>query len=353
MSYWICQGAGWGIYTLIKLLAAVYVAHLPWISTTVVMSLLSAAGLALTHRLRGFMRRHSWHAPGTPRLAWRALAASGVLALPLGVATTLSPLSQLSIPEWSVAQSITAFHVNLVPALAFAVNWINWVFLVAAWLGIYFAAQTVRHHQTVALRQSETARALQQAELRLLKSQLNPHFLFNALNTVRCLITEDPAKAQRAVTRLANTLRYTLRADQDELVSFASEMDVVNDFLELELLRFEDRLTVERVVAVNAGTARLPALLLQTVVENAIKHGVAELPAGGTVGICAEMSDGVLVLEVQNPRPRAPGKPVGAGTGLRNSQERLRLLFDSRASLELDLSDPVRATTRIRIPQQS
>ena len=350
MSYWICQWAGWGLYTLIKVLAAVHVADLPWISTTVVMLMLSGSGLALTHGLRNFMRCHAWRAPDTPRLVWRALGASGLLALPLGIATTFSPLSQLPLPEWTAEQSIAAFHVNVLPALAFAVNWVNWAFLFAAWLGIYFAVQAVRHHQTVALRQSETARALQQAELRLLKSQMNPHFLFNALNTVRCLIAEDPARAQLAVTRLANTLRYTLRADQDELVSFASELHVVNDFLELELLRFEDRLVIERVVAADTGTAQLPALLLQTVVENAIKHGIAELPGGGTLRIVAAMRDGMLHLEVHNPRPLAPPKPPGAGTGLRNSQERLRLLFDARASLELDLSDPARATTRIRIP---
>jgi two-component system sensor histidine kinase AlgZ len=202
-----------------------------------------------------------------------------------------------------------------------------------------------------ALRQSELARALQQAELRLLKSQLNPHFLFNALNTVRSLIADDPSRAQHAVTHLANTLRYTLGAGQNELVALARELEIVADFLELEKMRFEERLTIEREVAADAGGAQIPVMLLQTVVENAIKHGIAELPAGGVLRIFAALQDGVLVLNVENPRPPASARPVREGTGLRNAEERLRLLFDSSATLELDLSQPTLATTRIRIRQ--
>jgi hypothetical protein len=199
----------------------------------------------------------------------------------------------------------------------------------------------------------ESARALQQSELRLLKSQLNPHFLFNALNTVRSLIADDPSRAQHAVTHLANTLRYTLGAGQNELVSLARELEIVADFLELEKMRFEARLTIEREIAADASSAQIPVMLLQTVVENAIKHGIAELPAGGVLRICAVLSDGMLVLSVENPRPAASVPPAREGTGLRNAEERLRLLFDSRATLELDLSQPTRATTRIRIPQHS
>jgi len=242
---------------------------------------------------------------------------------------------------------------NLLPVLVLLVNLINWAFLFMAWLAVYFTTIAIRNHQAAALRQSETARALQHAELRLLKSQLNPHFLFNALNTVRALIAEDPAKAQRAVTRLANTLRYTLGAGQHELVSFERELEMVSDFLELEKMRFEDRLTIEREVAPGVGSSRIPAMLLQTVVENAIKHGIAELPAGGLLRIRAGLQDGALVLQVENPRPLTAPRRLSEGTGLRNAEERLRLLFDSGASLELDLSQPALATTRIRIPQHS
>jgi histidine kinase len=353
LSYWICQLSGWGLFTLVKIIAAVAIDDAPWLSTTVAFVLLHGAGLGLTHALRNFMRRHHWKEAGTRKLVWRGIAASFILAVPLGVATSLSPVGMLQGPALSGVHLPWLPHVDLVPVLAWLVNLINWASLLMVWLAIYFTTITVRQHRAAALRQSEMTRALQHAQLRLLKSQLNPHFLFNALNTVRALIAEDPTKAQRAVTRLANTLRYTLGAGQHELVSLERELEMVSDFLELEKMRFEDRLTIECEVAPDLGSARIPAMLLQTVVENAIKHGIAELPAGGMLRIRADLQDGALVLQVENPRPPIATRSPSEGTGLRNAEERLRLLFDSGASLELDLSQAAMATTRIRIPQHS
>jgi len=346
MSYWVCQLTGWGLFTLAQIIAGIEVDHLPWLSITLSLLILHGAGLGATHALRGHMRRHGWSGLRTGKLIWRGLAASFLIAVPLAAASTLSPVWLLQNPD--VPRLVPA---SLVPLVAFALNLVNLFFVFVVWLVIYYVTIGIRERKAAALRQSELARALQQAELRLLKSQLNPHFLFNALNTVRSLIAEDPPKAQRAVTRLANTLRYTLGAGQHELVSFERELEMVSDFLELEKMRFEERLCVVREVAADTGTAQIPAMLLQTVVENAIKHGIAELPAGGTLRIHADLRDDVLVLQVENPRPFSTTRPTSAGTGLRNAEERLRLLFDSRASLELDLSQPEWATTRIRIPQ--
>jgi hypothetical protein len=351
LSYWICQLSGWGLFTLVKIFAAIEVADAPWLSTTVSFVLLHGAGLGLTHALRDFMRRHHWSESGTRALVWRGVAASFILATPLALATSLSPVGMAQGPALADVHLPTLLNVDPLPVLALLVNLINWAFLFMVWLVIYFTTIAVRNHQAAALRQSEMARALQHAELRLLKSQLNPHFLFNALNTVRALIAENPTTAQRAVTRLANTLRYTLGAGQHELVSFERELEMVSDFLELEKMRFEDRLTIERAVAPDLGSTRIPAMLLQTVVENAIKHGIAQLPAGGLLRIRADLQDGALVVQVENPRPLTVTRTSSEGTGLRNAEERLRLLFDSGASLELDLSQPALATTRIRIPQ--
>jgi two-component system sensor histidine kinase AlgZ len=228
----------------------------------------------------------------------------------------------------------------------------NWAVLYMIWLAIYFAAVGLREYRTVRLKQSELARALQLAELRLLKSQLNPHFLFNALNTVRSLIADNPSRAQSAVTRLANTLRYTLSSRQDELATFAQELDIVTDYLELESMRFEDRLRIERDVPADAASVYIPIMLLQTLVENAIKHGIAELPSGGLLRISAVLENEVLNVEIENPRPPAPIPATGEGVGLRNARDRLRLLFGTRATLDLDLSKPAVATARLRVPRQ-
>jgi LytS/YehU family sensor histidine kinase len=221
------------------------------------------------------------------------------------------------------------------------------------WQAMYFSITSLRDRRLAALRQSELARALQLAELRLLKSQLNPHFLFNSLNSVRALIADDPTGAQKAVTQLARTLRYTLTAGQEEVVSLEREMEIVADYLELEALRLGERLRIERTISADACAAHVPVMLLQTVVENAIKHGVAELPEGGVLRISAEMREGMLNIEVENPRPSAPLSVPSNGVGLRNAAERLRLLFGADAALDLDLSRPDLALARIRIPQAS
>jgi LytS/YehU family sensor histidine kinase len=306
--------------------------------------LLDGAGLGLSHWLRNFVRNHGWSALPLRGLTWRIVAAGFILGTPLGIITQLTDLSALQGP---LGEYAPAFLLSIQLLL----NVLNWAILFMIWLAIYFTAVAVRRHRSAELRQSELARALQLAELRLLKTQLNPHFLFNALNTVRSLIADDPTRAQGAVTRLANTLRYTLSSGQDELVTLAQELETVADYLELESMRFEDRLRVEYDVAPGAGGVYIPVMLLQTVVENAIKHGIAELPGGGVLKISAALHDGMLVLDVQNPRPPAPARAAHEGIGLRNADERLRLLFGTRASLDLDMSQPAIATARIRIPQ--
>jgi len=348
--YWICQCAGWGLYALIEIYAAVAVVKLPWVRVTVETLLLYGAGFGLTHGFRHYMSARRWDTLKVHQLAWRIVVAGIVLGTPLGLLTQFTSLSALQDPG-DILQGISPdFRSFFTPAIIAALHIANWASLFMIWLVIYFIAISMRRHRWAELRQSELARALQQAELRLLKSQLNPHFLFNALNTVRSLIADDPSRAQRAVTRLANTLRYTLRSGQDELVTLAQELEIVADYLELESMRFEERLIVEYDVPADAGSVRIPVMLLQTLVENAIKHGIAELPSGGLLKISAMLEDGTLFLQVENPRP-PDARGRGEGTGLRNSEERLRLLFGPGASLDLDLSQSAMVTSRIRIPQ--
>jgi Histidine kinase len=350
-GYWICQCAGWGLYALMEIYAAIAMVGLPGVRVTIEVLLLCGAGLGLTHWLRHYMSARHWDTLKVYQLAWRIVVAGFVLGTPLGLLTQFTSISVLQDPG-DILQGITpAFRSFFTPAIVSALHISNWACLFMIWLALYFVALSMRRHRWAELRQSELARALQQAELRLLKSQLNPHFLFNALNTVRSLIADDPSRAQRAVTRLANTLRYTLRSGQDELVTLAQELEIVADYLELESMRFEERLIVEYDVPSDAGGVRIPVMLLQTVVENAIKHGIAELPSGGVLKISAMLRGGTLFLQVENPRP-PDARGRGEGTGLRNSEERLRLLFGPGASLDLDLSQSAMAITRIRIPQR-
>ena len=350
LIYWIFQLTGWGVITLGRFIGGVTLLDLAWPRLLLELLLVNTAGLVLTHMLREFVRRNRWRALPIRKLAWRILVVSFVCGAPLGIVTQFTYLSALVDPGLLLREYAPALQFQLALPFGIALEIANWTAVFIVWLVIYFTALAVREHRSAQLKQSELARALQLAELRLLKSQLNPHFLFNALNTVRSLIADNPARAQDAVTRLAKTLRYTLTSPQDELVTLSQELDIVADYLELESMRFEDRLRIELHVPDDAAAVQVPVMLLQTLVENAIKHGIAQLPSGGLLRVSATVQSEMLVLEVENPRPPTRVRASQEGVGLQNARDRLRLLFGARASLELDLSQASVATARLRIP---
>ena len=350
--YWIFQFTGWGVYTISRYIGGVTVIHLSWFSFGLELLVVDALGLGLSHWLRDYARRHQWGALPIRKLIWRIVCASFACGIPLGILTQFTDVALLMSPGELLEGFPPALQFKFALPVAISLEIINWAVVFLIWFTLYFTAIAVREYRSAQFRQSELARALYLAELRLLKSQLNPHFLFNALNTVRSLIADKPARAQSAVTHLANTLRYTLSSRQDEMVTLSQEMDIVADYLELESMRFEDRLNIESNISQDAAGVRIPMMLLQTLVENAIKHGIAELPSGGILRISAILQDDMLNLEVENPRPAAPARAVHESVGLRNARDRLKLLYGARASLDLDLSSPDLATARLRIPSQ-
>jgi hypothetical protein len=349
-AYWAFQLAGWGSYSLSRFVGGVTVMSLPWVHFGLQLLLVDALGFGLSHLLRYYVRRHRWRALPIRRLILRMIAAALICGIPLGVLTQFTDVALLQDPNEFLEGMDSALRISLALPVAIALEIVNWSAVFLFWLAIYFISIAVREHRSAQLKQSELARALQSAELRLLKSQLNPHFLFNALNTVRSLIADNPVRAQDAVTRLAKTLRYTLTSPQDELVTLSQELGIVTDYLELESMRFEDRLRIEIQVPVDAAGVKIPAMLLQTLAENAVKHGIAHLPAGGLLRVSATVQNAMLMLDVENPRPPAPVRTEHEGVGLSNARDRLRLLFGARASLELDLSHSSVATARLRIP---
>jgi two-component system sensor histidine kinase AlgZ len=347
-AYWLCQIGGWGLFGVLQAYAAIEALDAPWKRVVVEILLLHTAGLGLTHALRHYVRLHHWRTHRLAALTWRVLLAGLVLSIPLGIAANFMLIGNAH-DLWSDS-SYGVDGPLPTSLLRVTLQIVNWAAIFIIWLIIYFIAVRLRERRMADLRQSELARALQAAELRLLKSQLNPHFLFNALNTIRSLIAYDPTRARDAVTHLAGMLRYTLNSNQDELVSLAQELDIVNDYLALESMRFEERLRIDLDVAPTARGVRIPVMLLQTVVENAIKHGIAELPDGGVLRIRAALVGDVLNIEVSNPRPERLPDATQPGVGLKNAAERLRLLFGQRGSLTLDLGDANLAVVHIHIP---
>ena len=194
------------------------------------------------------------------------------------------------------------------------------------------------------------------SELRALRAQINPHFLFNALNTIAALIPRDPPRAEETVERLAEVFRYTLRGSELEWVRVAEEMAFVRAYLELELTRFGERLAVATEVEEAAARALVPAMVVQTLVENAVKHGVGACRGQGRVEVAVRRREGRLGIEVRDSGPgfslpacdELPPSPRGTGHGLRNIRERLRGYFASDAEIAVG-RDAARGMTCVSV----
>jgi len=345
--YWRFQLGGWALYGVLNAGVALWDAHLPAVAAAAQGAALAGLGFGLSHSMYLWIQRHELISRSLLTRSVHVLLFSIAVCVPTGIFASLVGLApwqtrNLPIPAEQLWIVVPVIHT------------VNWTALLVVWGCVYFSLRSFRERARGKLREAQLAQALHLAELRLLKAQLNPHFLFNALNTVRALIAEAPTEAQQAVTQLAKTLRYTLNAGQDELVTLERELAIVDAYLAIEALRIGERLSVVRDISPEALGRQIPVMLLQTLVENAIKHGIAQLPEGGVLQICSEIRADALVLTVENARPRSSAANLDSDSiGLRNSADRLRLLFGPGASVNLDLSKVDRAVARVCIPGSS
>jgi len=195
------------------------------------------------------------------------------------------------------------------------------------------AQDASREAEAHALKSSVLAR---DAELRALKAQVNPHFLFNSLNSISALTSIDPARARDMCVLLGDFLRLTLGLGEKNLVRFSDELELLEKYMAIEKVRFGDRLRMHEEIQEDSKVCLLPPLLLQPLVENAVKHGIAGLPEGGDVRLAVQRQNGRLAILVENSwDPEAPPRRPG-GLGLKNVQQRLEARYGKDASLRVD-----------------
>jgi len=338
--YWLFQTIGWGTYSAVGAVYAIFVDRILPIGVTASgwrgalvtgYVLFFGYSIALTDAFRRVMIANRWLERSSWRL-WLRLAA-GVLVIAAIQTALVVSISLALLPRgvWSVPSVLgLAWSVTLVTAM---------------WTALYVRL-TEKRRQTA----REIARhlALREAELRALQQQVNPHFLFNCLNSIRALVLENPPRAQEMVTRLANMLRYTLGRELRDTAPLSAEMAIVDDYLALESVRLEERLRVQVDVAADAAPLDVPRMLLPTLVENAVKHGVAVRSAGGTIAIRVRRDEGALRIEVAN--SGALGEPRPEAVGLANLRERLRLLYGDRAAFSLRGEGPDRVVASVTMP---
>ncbi len=328
--YVLAQCVGWGGFTLIYGGLALFIKGMTLAQGCVFIAT-NICGLLLSHLYRMWIHRRGWKQLSWPSLLPRAIAAMVILAaLWTAVTWPLYVLIQSDEPR------------KLSEAAVFLLSVLNGVWIYATWSLLYFGYNIADRYRRSEVERAQLAATVKEAELRALKSQVNPHFIFNALNSLRALIDEEPARARMAVTQLANLLRYSLQSGQLETVPFEDELRIVNDYLALEQVRHEERLRLRLDVAPEALQLPVPPMLLQTLVENAVKYGISTRSEGGEIAIIARCDRGELRIQVSNPGELPGDAHTGSarlngstGVGLRNAAERLRLLFGDRSSLHL------------------
>ncbi|WP_210521256.1 sensor histidine kinase [Hymenobacter terricola] len=329
--YWILQIGGWAAYGLLGgVLSVVFGKFRPLI---IPIEIIVAGSMLLgSHLLRLYLRRHGWTrlslAALLPRLLLgNLLVAVGSMAL-TGVLVTL--LYWLAEPA---SQGGHGF-----PWLQYVGYTANSFFFMLLWSAAYFSLHYFDNLRQAEIDKWKLTAAVRDAEMRTLKAQINPHFLFNGLNNIRALVLENPARAREMMTHLSDLLRYSLQLNSREQVPLARELEIVAHYLTLESLQLEERLRYTLDVAPAALDVLLPPMTLQLLVENAIKHGIAPRPGGGCIHVSAQLErPGQVLITVRNPghylpNPAAPGH---TGVGLPNAHERLQLLFGPTASLHI------------------
>lgn len=196
---------------------------------------------------------------------------------------------------------------------------------------IYHYVERVRNQQIEALKSETLIRDLQ---LQRIKSHINPHFIFNALNSIRALVDENPQRARRAITELSNILRSSMQVEKSETVPFEQELSIVKDYLALEQVRFEERLKVRFEIDPDTLQQPVPPMMLQTLVENAIKHGIGKTVTGGEVLVISRFTDHHHELVVRN-TGQLNGTFNHEGFGVASTEERLRLMFGEKGNFTL------------------
>ncbi len=214
--------------------------------------------------------------------------------------------------------------------LLFAAGFLMYSLAVAS----HYVILEIEESRVAQARALESSVFARDAELKALKAQVNPHFLFNSLNSISALTSIDADRAREMCILLADFLRMTLGLGEKALVPLREELELLQRFLAIEKVRLGERLHVDVYVEAQAQTCMLPPLLLQPLVENAIIHGIANLPAGGTVRLSAECGDGHLHLSIENSvDPDAPASRKG-GRGLTNVRQRLEARYGKEASMK-------------------
>ena len=336
--YWTMQIGGWLLYAVVQIVTSIIASGGASAQRVLFLFCESMLPLVITHVARVLLKPGAWLSIGVPRLVLRVLSTS--LLLGLVYYFLRLPLSyMLGMYDMEVG-----FDPGRIVGLSLLYS-----FYFFLWFVLYFAFHYFdRYNKSLKYEAS-----IVQIELNNLKSQLNPHFIFNALNSIRALVDENPVKSKQAINQLSNILRNSLASDKKGLTKFDDELRMVRDYLGLEHIRFEERLKAEFDIHPDSHKFLVPPLMIQTLVENGIKHGISKLTAGGVIQLKTNVENDCLKIHIRNSGRLINGERKSpTGLGLKNTVQRLKLIYGDDASFRIVNENDNFVLTEVIIPQK-
>lgn len=231
------------------------------------------------------------------------------------------------------------------------VNYFYFLFITINWLVFIYAYKIYQSKQDELKQKLDIEKNLKEANLNTLKGQINPHFIFNSLNNIRGLIQEDPVKSKEMITRISELLRSSLLSGKTNFVTLEQEVETVENFLEISKIQYEERLHFQLDISPETKSIQIPPMILQMLVENAVKHGISVLKDGGEIDIKTFINGNNFILSVKNTGSISQNES-STKIGLKNIKERLRLLFDDQANFKLS-EENNKVTAEIIISQDN
>jgi len=348
--YWLSQGVGWFLYILANLsIVLIFNPNSNFLSLFLNICFLSFCGLLLSHQYRNYIHKNNWLNLSPIQLIPRTLIASLFLSIVILILSIvfgkLISANEKPLPTASTSEVWATL-------LQFIFN-IGAVFFL--WSVLYFAIHFFINYKQKEIEALKKETILKDLEINILKSQINPHFIFNALNSIRALISENPSQAQSTINQLSNILRTLFQLNSKTFISLEQELKTINDYLAIEEIRYEERLDIELDIHPETLSIQIPPMLILTLVENAIKHGIAKNINGGRLKIKTFVQNNNLCIQIYNPGNYSLQLPQNQNTkggyGLINTHQRLKLLYPQSASLTIENEDDNTVLTQLIIPK--
>ncbi len=299
--------------------------------------------ILLTHSYRKLVLRLNWH-----RLPLRSLIPRIIPAIfLLGILFMLLIAFKLYIVRIYAVKGFTLSFAEFF-ASSRQTLFITGIRLMSIWVLAYHLYHYAQREINIVRENARLSVIAKEAQLNNLSSQLNPHFFFNSLNNIKFLVLDNPESARRGIDLLCDLLRNSLYNDTDKLIPLRQEINLVNDYLELEKLRLEERLRTNMIIDQSLLDLLIPPLSIQAMVENAVKHGISKKYEGGLVEIKIKRDTDFIKVTVQNP---GTFNQVNGGLGIKNLTERLLLQYNAKASFTIESipGEKVRATISIPV----